>query len=116
MSAGIVVAVLVAGAIGALVRFGVATIAGRRLGFPWGVLVVNVVGSAIAGAITAGAPHDVQLVVVTGFCGGLTTFSTFATETVQLVLAGRWRPAAASVALNLVLGVGAAALAYALLA
>jgi len=46
--------------------------------------------------------------------GGLTTFSTWSVETVQLVLDGRWRTAVTSVALNLVVGVGVAGGAWAL--
>jgi len=46
---------------------------------------------------------------VTGFAGGLSTFSTFGVETVQLFSEGRWRAASVSVALHVVLGVAAAA-------
>ena len=110
-------AVLVAGAIGAVLRYLASRLAARRPGFPWAVLVVNVVGSATAGVVVAlatyaGLSGDLRLILVTGFCGGLTTFSTFSVETVQLVQSGRARTAFASVTANLVLGVGAAALAY----
>jgi CrcB protein len=79
--------------------------------------LVNTLGSALAGAILglaeAGAVNaDLRLILLTGFCGGLTTFSTLSVETIQLVLDGRWRPAVISVAANLVLGIGAAAAAY----
>ena len=119
MSAGVVAAVLVAGVAGALARFGLSTALARHPRFPFAVLAVNVVGSAVAGVIGGLAERavvsaDWKLILITGFCGGLTTFSTFATETVQLVMTGRWRPAVASVALNLVVGIGAAALGYAL--
>jgi fluoride exporter len=53
-----------------------------------------------------------HLIVITGFCGGLTTFSTFSVETVQFATAGRWRRAVVNVALNLVLGIAAAALGF----
>ncbi|MDM4762219.1 CrcB family protein [Galbitalea sp. SE-J8] len=110
----LVAAVLLAGIVGALARWQVSRALARRV--PWAVLVVNVAGAGVAGAVTAVAPDDWRLVLVTGLCGGITTFSTFSVETVQLVLDGRVRIAAASVALNLVLGVGAAALGYLLLA
>ncbi len=102
--------VLLAGAGGALVRFGIQ----RLVTAPWAVLLVNVVGSFIGGVLIGATSGDLQLILLTGFCGGLTTFSSFTVETVQLVLEGRARRALLSVALTLVLGVGAAALGFAL--
>ena len=98
--------VLLAGAAGALLRF--FTI--RLVRAPWAVLLVNVVGSFIGGLLIGATTGDLRLILLTGFCGGLTTFSTFSVETVQLVMERRLRAAALSVALNLVLGIGAAAL------
>lgn len=96
--------VVAAGALGALLRYAAARL-GARSTWPWPVLAVNVVGSLIAGL----AFHtDAALVVVTGFCGGLTTFSTLSVETIQLWLDGRRRAAATSIALNLALGISAA--------
>jgi CrcB protein len=100
----IAVLTVVASALGAVLRHLVTA----ALSSPWGVLTVNVVGSAAAGVAVAVAPPEVRLVLVTGFAGGLTTFSTFSLETVELALEGRWRTAAASVSANLVLGIGAA--------
>ena len=102
-----IVAVLLAGAGGALIRYLVT----RRLGTT-GVLVVNVVGSAIGGVVLALASGDIRLILLTGFCGGLTTFSTFSLETIQFVLDGRVRAAVLNVSLNLTLGIGAAAVGY----
>jgi CrcB protein len=104
----IVVAVLVAGSLGAVIRY----LVSRWLATPMAVLVVNVVGSAIGGVLLATTSGDLRLVLLTGFCGGLTTFSTFSVETVQLVLDGKSRTAFLSVAANLVLGIGAAAIGY----
>lgn len=91
---------------------------GGRSGFPWAVLVVNVAGSVIGGAVLGLAIRgdisaDLRLILLTGLCGGVTTFSTFSVETVQLVLDGKGRTAAASVIANLVVGVGGAAAACA---
>lgn len=83
--------------------------------FPWAVLVVNVVGSALAGAVLAlggTLSPDTQLVLLAGVCGGLTTFSTFSMETVQLVQAGRVGSALGSVSANVAVGVGACALGF----
>ena len=114
-----IVVTLAAGAVGAVLRFLVTRAFASRPGVPWAVLVVNVVGSAIGGAVLALAQlgsvsGDVRLILLTGFCGGLTTFSTFGVETIQLVMGGRARVAALSVLANLVLGIGAAALVYGL--
>jgi len=54
-------------------------------GFPWGTFVVNVVGSFVLGAVTGAAASPwVTALVGTGFCGALTTYSTFGWETVHL--------------------------------
>ena len=106
-----------AGAVGAVIRYLVSRAAPGHDRFPWPVLVVNVVGSAIGGVVvglatTGGVSSDIRLILVSGLCSGLTTFSTWSVETVQLVQDGRWRIAAASATANLVLGLGAAALGY----
>lgn len=114
----IVLAVVLAGVVGAILRFVVSRAFANRTGFPLAVLLVNVVGSAFGGVVvglwaSAGLSSDWRLILFTGFCGGLTTFSTFTVETVQLVTTGRARVAAVSVAANLVAGIGVAAVAYA---
>lgn len=55
--------------------------------FPWGTLIVNVIGSFILGAVVALAPDNGALVLLIGigFCGALTTFSSFAWESLRLV-------------------------------
>lgn len=85
--------------------------------FPWGTLTVNVVGSLVLGVIVALSadgvlPASVSLLVGTGFCGALTTFSTFSFETLRLLEEGSPLPALLNVAVSLVGGVGAAALGY----
>lgn len=110
------IAAVVAGSLGAVIRYGTArAFASHPSRLPWAVLIVNVVGSLIGGVVLGLAQAgvwnaDVRLIVLSGFCGGLTTFSTFSVETIQLTLEGRMRAAIASVAANLVLGIGAAAL------
>ena len=106
-----------AGAAGALSRWGV-TIAAQRLagmGFPWGTFAVNVVGSILLGFLIqasdrAGWPTDLKLALGTGFLGAFTTFSTFSVETVRLIEAGKYAMAAGNVGGNLALGIGGAAL------
>lgn len=113
MSPLIAVFVLVAGAIGALGRYGISLALAKR-SFPLAVLIVNVIASAIGGAVLGLAYRGAlsaewRLVLLTGICGGLSTFSTWSVESVQLVLAGRWRTALGSVALNLVVSIALAA-------
>jgi CrcB protein len=79
--------------------------------FPWGTFTVNIVGSLIlgivAGAASAGgAPQQVQLLVGTGFCGALTTYSTFSYETLRLVEQNAKFFAVANVAASIVAGLG----------
>ena len=85
--------------------------------FPWTVLVVNAVGSALGGAVLALADHGLseqaQLVLLSGVCGGLTTFSTFSVETVQLVREGQAGRACVSVCANVLVGFAACALTFA---
>ncbi|MCG7205034.1 MULTISPECIES: fluoride efflux transporter CrcB [Streptomyces] len=81
--------------------------------FPWGTFVVNVTGCLIlgllTGAVSAGAasPH-LQLLLGTGLCGALTTYSTFSYETLRLTETGAGLYAAANVVASLVAGLGAA--------
>ncbi|NEA34542.1 fluoride efflux transporter CrcB [Streptomyces sp. SID13031] len=88
-------------------------------GFPWGTFTVNVIGSAILGfvvgaATAADAPHWVQLLVGTGFCGALTTYSTFSYETLRLWEQNAKLPAVANVTASILAGLGAAYLGIAL--
>ena len=52
--------------------------------FPWGLLVVNVLGSLLAGVVIAATSGDLRILLLVGFCGAFTTFSGFAWETDRL--------------------------------
>jgi CrcB protein len=87
--------------------------------FPWGTLTVNVLGSLVlgilTGAVTAGgASPQVQLVLGTGFCGALTTYSTFSYETLRLLEDDARLFAAANVMVSIVAGIGSAFLGVAI--
>ncbi|GAA5035389.1 fluoride efflux transporter CrcB [Streptomyces siamensis] len=81
--------------------------------FPWGTLVVNLTGSLILGLLTGAAasghasPH-LHLLIGTGLCGALTTYSTFSYETVRLTETGAGFYAAANVIVSVTAGLGAA--------
>jgi CrcB protein len=109
-----VLLVLVGGAIGAPLRYLTDLFVQSRHDsvFPWGTFAVNVVGSLILGATAAAiaatdGPTWVLTLVGTGFCGALTTFSTFGFETVRLVEDGSLLEAALNVSASLVIGMAA---------
>ncbi|GAA3557236.1 fluoride efflux transporter CrcB [Nonomuraea rosea] len=77
--------------------------------FPWGTLSVNVGGSALLGFLAALPAGDaVMALAATGFCGALTTYSTFGYETVRLLEDGARFHAAANAVTSVVAGLGAA--------
>jgi CrcB protein len=83
-----VLLVLLGGALGAPARY-LTDLSVQRLHdsvFPWGTWAVNVVGCLVLGVVAgAGPPGWLLSLVGTGFCGALTTFSTFGFETVRLI-------------------------------
>lgn len=96
-------------AIGGLARYWLAILVGWLLGpaFPWGTLLINVLGSLVIGA--AGATTDprgnaaFRAFLMVGICGGFTTFSSFSLQTFELMEAGRAPAALAYVALSVAL-------------
>ena len=108
--------VLLGGAIGAPLRYLADLFVQSRHDsvFPWGTFTVNVLGSLILGVTAAavidlGAPGWVLTLVGTGFCGALTTFSTFGFETIRLLEQGSVLTAAANSVASVTLGLGARA-------
>ena len=104
--------VAVGGAAGAAARYGIAQWAGGRWGwsFPWGTFAVNISGSLAIGLLMAlfigrGADPAYRLLLVTGFLGGYTTFSSFSLETLSLVETRRFGEAALYVVGSLLLAI-----------
>lgn len=109
--------VALAGAVGALTRYGIGSVVGLRA-FPWATLGINVTGSLVLGFVLAGPGVDrwsttTTTVVAVGFLGAFTTFSTFSVETSELLRNARPGAAVAYVLASLLLGVAAAAAGYA---
>ncbi|MFK4111716.1 fluoride efflux transporter CrcB [Streptomyces sp. NPDC004673] len=107
--------VIIGGAAGAPLRYLTDRAVQKRHDavFPWGTFTVNVLGCFIlgllTGAVTAGAASShVQLLIGTGLCGALTTYSTFSYETLRLTEDGARFLAAANVVASVVAGLGAA--------
>lgn len=96
--------VALGGAVGSVARYwtGVLFAGAFGLDFPLGTLVINILGSFIIGvADTAAGGSALRSLIIVGFCGGYTTFSSFSLQTLELIRAGH--PLAAS--LNVLLSV-----------
>ena len=103
-------AICFGGALGTAARYGVGVWAVRAMGtsFPYGTLIVNVVGSFLIGMVmhvaltTELIAPTLRLTLTTGFVGGLTTYSSFNYETLASLQRGAWRVAALNVGVTLV--------------
>ena len=101
------------GALGTLARFGLSGLVQRLLGtgFPWGTLVVNALGCLLFGIVWTLAEErlviggETRLIVLVGFMGAFTTFSTFAFETAAMLRDAEWLHATANLLAQNVLGV-----------
>lgn len=93
-----ILAVGLGGALGSMARYALSygALAGNVLwGFPAGTFAVNTVGSLLIGLLTALLDsRTAAWILVVGFCGGFTTFSSFSADTVRLLRAGCYAPAA----------------------
>jgi CrcB protein len=108
--------VAIAGAVGALSRYGIGVAVGVR-SFPWATLGINIAGSYLLGLVLVvgarrGWPDTSTVPITIGFLGAFTTFSTFSYETYTMLRTDRAGAAAAYVIGSVVLGVLAAGLGY----
>ena len=111
------VLIAVAGAAGALARWGIGSAVGTR-SFPWATLGINLAGSFALGvvvklALDRGWPDTTALPLGVGFLGAFTTFSTFSVETHSMLRDDRLAAAAAYVVVSVLGGILAAAAGYA---
>lgn len=108
----IFLAVASGSALGGVARYGLSGIVARSFGetFPWGTLIVNVLGSLLIGFVATITGPDGRLLVspvarqfwIPGIFGGFTTFSAFSLQTLSLAQDGEWTRAGANVVLSVV--------------
>ena len=104
--------IAIGSALGGVARYWCSGVAARLVGetFPWGTLIVNVVGSFIIGFFATLTGPDGRVFVsstarqfvMIGICGGYTTFSSFSIQTLNLVHDGEWLRAGANIVLSVV--------------
>jgi len=95
---GILISVALGGAFGSLLRYLLSKLIQEKVGieFPFGTLFVNIVGAFLIGLSFAylvermAVSPELRAMMITGFLGGLTTFSTFSYESYSLLTDGEW--------------------------
>lgn len=105
--------IAIGSALGGMARYWCSGVAARSIGetFPWGTIIVNVVGSFIIGFFATVTGPDGRIFagtltrqfVMIGFCGGFTTFSSFSLQTLNLVNDGEWLQAGGNIVGSVVL-------------
>jgi len=104
--------IAIGSALGGMARYWCSGIAARLIGetFPWGTIIVNIVGSFIIGFFATLTGPDGRIFadtltrqfVMIGVCGGYTTFSSFSLQTLALLQDGEWLLASANIALSVI--------------
>jgi CrcB protein len=115
--------VAVGGALGSMARFWLANTMAVLTGadFPWGTLLINVLGSFVIsffGMLTGtsqrfAVPYEARIFVTVGLCGGFTTFSSFSLQTIELLRTGQPGRAVMYIAASVSLCLAACALGFA---
>ena len=100
------------GALGSMARFWLAAAVAELLGpqFPWGTILINIIGSFVIGFFSTFsgpggrfvASFNARAFVMVGICGGFTTFSAFSLQTLDLARESRWLQAGGNVVLSVV--------------
>lgn len=99
--------VFLGGGLGSICRFGLGHLtAGYRWQFPWATLAANVLACFLLGIFVAlnmkgRLSGQMPVLLMAGFCGGFSTFSTFSNETVQMMLSGQVLRAGAYIVVSL---------------
>jgi fluoride exporter len=105
--------IAIGGALGSMARFWLAAFVAAILGpqFPWGTILINILGSFVIGFFSTFtgpggrfvASFDLRAFVMVGICGGFTTFSAFSLQTLDLAREERWLWAGGNVVISVVI-------------
>ncbi len=105
----------IGGGVGSVCRFGVSELGAKLLGksFPFGIFIVNVVGCFAIGIVAAFlleerfwvnvSTHHARALLITGFIGGFTTFSSFSLDALMLFQKGEWTKAMTYIVLSVII-------------
>ena len=107
-----ILAVFLGSGIGGVLRWAVSRYCNGH--YQFGTLLVNIAGCFLLGLLTRMAPGNehTRLLLMTGLCGGFTTFSTFITENLMMMRSGQFLVSILYIALSLVLGITCAWLGF----
>lgn len=105
--------IVAGGGIGSACRYLMTTFANRHFGnsFAWGTMAVNLLGCLLIGFLVGLVDRSIlaktyRLLLVTGFLGGFTTFSSFSLESIGMMLEGSIGKGLLNIGVNIVLGLG----------
>ena len=102
------------GGIGSLLRYGISNLFPYSSGFPWATFISNILACLLMGFIinwidrTFSSTFDVnnlKWLLLTGICGGFSTFSTFSNESLQLIKQNQWALAITYILTSVILGI-----------
>lgn len=104
--------VFLGGGLGSLCRYGLALVLPASPRFPWGTFAANAMSCLVLGSLIGLLSRqlpvaDYRLLLVTGFCGGFSTFSTLVNELFQLLREGQWPAAVLYLSASLLVGLAA---------
>ncbi len=109
-----ILCIALGGAVGSILRYILSKTVSNSIGnlFPWGTFVVNVMGCLLMGVLLGiAAKHNIstelKCLLIVGFCGGFTTFSTFAAESLSLIKGQDWISVVIYLTLSLWIGITA---------
>jgi CrcB protein len=110
--------IFIGGGLGSISRYGLGTLFPYQGGFPWATFCANLAAAFILGIVMgwlarqnpdAAFGNNMKWLLVTGFCGGFSTFSSFSNETLSMIKQQQWTLAAIYIGLSLLLSISAVA-------